>query len=330
MDRLDLPPMKWVNSIGAFELVLAGSFVLLYLAFIWRVIRTTQRLGLPQRRVLIKTILRTIYFGLIITALLGPSFGDTSREVKTVGKDIFICIDLSQSMNATDVQPSRLEKVKFELKNIVEAFNSDRIGLIMFSSEAYMQCPLTYDNNALNLFIQTLNTDMVPNFGTDFGPPLEMATEKLIADDTVITRSKSKITILISDGEDFGDNTDEIAEELESEGITLFTLGVGTKQGSKIPTRNGFKTDKSGNEVVTQLNSTSLEELAENTGGEYFEINESRNDVARLISAINGVEGEMRDAKQVDATQNRYFYFLGLALFLMLMDVVFSVKLIKL
>ncbi|MEQ9467199.1 MAG: VWA domain-containing protein [Ekhidna sp.] len=322
--------MKWVNSIGTFELILSGVFILLYVAFIMRVIMTTRRLGLPANRVLIKTILRKAYFGLIITALLGPSFGDTSREVKTVGKDIFICIDLSQSMNAVDVQPSRLEKVKFELKNIVEAFNSDRIGLIMFSSEAYMQCPLTYDNNALNLFIQTLNTDMVPNFGTDFGPPLEMATEKLIADDTVVTRSKSKITILISDGEDFGDNTDEIADELESEGITLFTLGVGTKKGSKIPTRNGFKTDKSGKEVVSQLNSSSLEKLAENAGGEYFEINESRNDVARLISAINKVEGEMRDAKQVDATQNRYFYFLGLALLLMVLDVLFSVKLIKL
>ncbi|MEO1255528.1 MAG: VWA domain-containing protein, partial [Bacteroidota bacterium] len=137
---------------------------------------------------------------------------------------MFVCIDLSQSMNATDVQPSRLSKVKFELKNIVEAFNSDRIGLIMFSSEAYMQCPLTYDNNALNLFIQTLNTDMVPNFGTDFGPPLEMATEKLTVDDTVITRSKSKIAILISDGEDFGENTSEVANDLESEGISLFTL----------------------------------------------------------------------------------------------------------
>ncbi|MEQ8626825.1 VWA domain-containing protein [Ekhidna sp.] len=322
--------MKWVNSISTFELVLMVVFALLYIGFIWRVIRTTRRLGLPAKRVIIKTILRTIYFGLIITSLLGPSFGDTSREVKTVGKDIFICIDLSQSMNATDVQPSRLEKVKFELKNIVEAFNSDRIGLIMFSSEAYMQCPLTYDNNALNLFIQTLNTEMVPNFGTDFGPPLEMATEKLIADDTVITRSKSKITILISDGEDFGDNTDEIAEDLDSEGITLFTLGVGTKQGSKIPTRNGFKTDQSGNEVVSQLNSSSLESLADNTGGEYFEINESRNDVSRLINAINSVEGEMRDAKQVDATQNRYFYFLGFALLLMILDVLFSVKLIKL
>ncbi len=322
--------MKWVNTLGTFELIIAGIFFLLYIAFMWRVVSTTKRLGLPARRVVIKMILRTLYFALIVTSLLGPSFGDASREIKTVGKDIFICIDLSQSMNATDVQPSRLEKVKFELKNIVEAFNSDRIGLIMFSSEAYMQCPLTYDNNALNLFIQTLNTDMVPNFGTDFGPPLEMATEKLIADDTVITRSKSKIAILISDGEDFGENTNEVADELESEGISLFTLGVGTQKGSKIPTRNGFKTDKSGKEVVTQLNSSSLEELADNADGEYFEINESRNDVARLINAINNVEGEMRDAKKVDATQNRYFYFLGAALLLMIMDVLFSVRLIKL
>ncbi|NQZ78921.1 MAG: aerotolerance regulator BatB, partial [Ekhidna sp.] len=105
---------------------------------------------------------------------------------------------------------------------------------------------------------------------------------------------------------------------------------VGTKTGAKIPIRNGFKKNKQGQEVVSQLNSTSLEDLAENSGGEYFEINESRNDVARLISAINNVEGEMRDAKQVDATQNRYFYFLWVALFLMVIDVLFSVKLIKL
>lgn len=274
--------------------------------------------------------MRTVYFGLIVAALMGPSFGEASREIKTVGKDIFICVDLSQSMNAVDVQPSRLTKVKFELKNIVEAFNSDRIGLIMFSSESYLQCPLTYDNNALDLFIQTLNTDMVPNFGTDFGPPLDMAREKLVSDDTVITRSKSKIIILISDGEDFGDNTESVAQEVEDEGISLFTLGVGTKSGSKIPIRTGFKTDQNGNEVVSKLNSKSLEQLAEDTGGEYFEINESRNDTERLINAINRVEGEMRDAKKVDSTQNRYFYFLGAALFLMVMDVLFSVKLIKL
>ncbi len=322
--------MKWIHSLGVFEMVLIGVFCLGYLLFVVRVIRTTQRLGLPFRRVFIKTFLRTIYFALIVIALLGPSFGDTSREIKTVGKDIFVCIDLSQSMNAMDIQPSRLAKVKFELKNIIEAFNSDRIGLIMFSSEAYLQCPLTYDNNALDLFVQTLNTEMVPNYGTDFGPPMEMAMDKLTDEDTIITRSKAKIVILISDGEDFGDNTAEIAEDLEDEGISLFTLGVGTKKGSKIPIRTGFKQDRNGNEVVSKLNSTSLENLADDTGGEYFEINESRNDTERLISAINSVEGELREAKKVDATQNRYFYFLGAALLLMAIDVLFSVKMIKL
>ncbi len=112
-------------------------------------------------------------------ALLGPAFGEARREVQSVGKDIFLAIDLSQSMNANDVQPTRLEKMKFELKNIVGTFTSDRIGLIIFSSEAFMQCPLTYDQNALNIFIETLHSGLVPNTGTDFGPPLKMALEKL-------------------------------------------------------------------------------------------------------------------------------------------------------
>ena len=322
--------MNWAYSIGTLEIVFILLFALLYVLFVIRVVRTTNRLNLPFHRVILKLILRTLYFSLLIITLLGPSFGDAAREVKTVGKDIFICVDLSQSMNAFDVQPTRLEKVKFELKNIVEAFSSDRIGLIMFSSEAFMQCPLTYDNNALNLFIHTLNTGLVPNLGTDFGPPLKMALKKLTADDTVITRSKSKIIILISDGEDFGENTDEVANDIESEEIKLFTLGVGTEVGSQILLRNGFKKDRQGKEVLTKLNSKSLEDIADKTDGEYFEINESQNDVERLISAINRIEGELRDAKQVDATQNRYYYFLGLALLLMILDVLISVKLIKL
>lgn len=322
--------MKWASSLGVIEIIFVVLFTLGYLLFLVRFLKTSHKLGVPAQRVIIKTVIRSSYFVLIIIALTGPSFGDASKEVQTVGKDIFVCMDLSQSMNAYDVQPTRLEKVKFELKNIVEAFNSDRIGLIMFSSEAYMQCPLTYDNNALNLFIQTLNTGMVPNFGTDFGPPLEMAIEKLITDDTTVTRSKSKIIILISDGEDFGENTESIASDVEKEGIKLFTLGVGTEVGSQILTDRGFKRDKQGNEVVSKLNSQSLRKVAKQTRGEYFEINESRNDTERLISAINNVEGDLRESKQVDATQNRYYYFLALALALMAIDVLLSIKLIKL
>ena len=321
--------MKWAASISQLELIFIGAFILFYAIYLIRALRIGSKLGNPMGRLLIKLSIRSIAFALIIISLLGPSFGETSREIKTIGKDIFICLDLSESMNAFDVQPTRLEKMKFELKNIVEAFNSDRIGLIMFSNEAFMQCPLTYDNNALNLFIQTLHTGLVPNTGTDFGPPLRMAFEKLDGETSIEGKQKSQIIVLISDGEDFGEETDEVAEDIEDAGIRLFTLGLGTSSGSKIQTSRGYKRDNDGNEVLSKLNSKSLEDLADKTGGEYFEINEQQNDVQRLINAINAIEGELKDAKEVDAKSNKFYYFLMAGLALLILDVLFQVKVFK-
>lgn len=321
--------MKWVSTLSDLEYIFMGVFVVLYALYMIRVFRIGRKLGNPFLRILPKLLVRGAAFALLIIALLGPSFGETTREIKTVGKDIFICLDLSESMNAFDVQPTRLEKIKFEMKNIVEAFNSDRIGLIMFSNEAFMQCPLTYDNNALNLFIQTLHTGLVPSTGTDFGPPLKMAFDKLEQEETSDSRQKSQIIILISDGEDFGDETDDIAEDIDDAGVRLFTLGVGTANGSKIQTPRGFKRNNAGEEVVTKLNSTSLEDLADKTGGEYFEINERQNDVDRMINAINAIEGELKDSKEVDAASNKYYYFLMAALGLLIIDVLFQVRVFR-
>ena len=269
--------------------------------------------------------MRTLFFALLVMAILGPSFGGAKKEVKSIGKDIMICVDLSKSMDAFDIQPTRLEKVKNEMKKLVAAFSSDRIGLIIFGSEAFMQCPLTYDQNALNLFIETLNTGLVPVGGTDFGPPLRMALDKL-ADDEGRTDTKSKVIILISDGEDFGEDTGEMVKEIENRDIRLFTLGVGTEKGGNIYAGNGLKKDREGNTVVTKLNSRSLRSIADKTGGEYFEINESRNDVSRLINTIGRIEGELRDARLVDVTANKYFYFLAFATVLLLLDLVINVK----
>jgi Ca-activated chloride channel family protein len=283
-------------------------------------------LKISYRALTIKLVLRSAYFVLFLIALLGPSFGDTSREVKAIGKDIMVCVDLSESMNADDIQPTRLTKVKFELKNLVNAFNSDRIGLIIFSSESFMQCPLTYDQGALNLFIETLGTNLVPNAGTDFGPPINMALEKLSGEESSSSEPKSKVIILISDGEDFGENTIEIVSKLEDSGIKLFTLGVGTESGSKIRTNYGFKTDKTGQEVFTKLNARDLKTLAIKTGGKYFEINEENNDIERLINAINSIEGELRDSRIVDVSANKYYYFVALALILMCIDLFVGLK----
>lgn len=321
--------MNWIREVGSFEIAFILVFVIAYTLYIARVIKIGTILKTSYRNIVWKLIIRTIYFLLIGAALLGPAFGESSKEIKAVGKDIFIAIDLSESMNAHDIQPTRLQKIKFELKKVVKAFSSDRIGIIIFSSEAFMQCPLTFDQNALNMFTEILNTGLVPNAGTDFGPPLKMALEKLDEPDATITQQKSKIIVLISDGEDFGEETESVVEEINNKNIKLFTLGVGTEEGSKIKTTNGFKLDNQGMEVVTKLSSNSLRKIASDTDGQYFEINDGDNDIERMINAINGIEGEVRDVRHIDVTADKYYYFLMAALGLILIDVLFSFKVIR-
>lgn len=322
--------MSLFRPFSLFEVILVVGFFVFYLAFVIRVIRIAKTLNTSFSRIFLKLFLRTLVFGLLVFSLLGPTFGDSKKEIKSIGKDIIICVDLSKSMEAFDVQPTRLEKVKFEMKKIVESFNSDRLGVIIFSSEAFMQCPLTFDQNALNLFIETMNTNLVPSAGTDFAPPLSLALKKLTEQEqTTSSQQKSKIIVLISDGEDFGEETSEIAKEIEDKDIKLFTLGVGTEAGSKISSGIGFKKDQSGNAVISKLNSSSLKALASKTGGQYFEINENRNDVSKLINTISKIEGELRDTRFVDVSANRYFYFLLAALGLLIFDLLIQIKTVR-
>ncbi|MCW5912377.1 MAG: VWA domain-containing protein [Cyclobacteriaceae bacterium] len=318
-----------IRNFGWVEATLLTLFLVAYGIYLWRIMRISRALHSPAYTIIFKLILRSVAVALVIISILGPAIGDSKKEVKSVGKDIMMCVDLSKSMDAFDIQPTRLEKIKFELKKIVAAFNSDRLGLVIFSSEAFMQCPLTYDQNALNLFIETMNTNLVPASGTDFGPPLKMALGKMKDDNSPNDSPKSKVIVLISDGEDFGEETDKIARQVEDEGIRLFTLGVGTEQGSQIAASKGFKTDQKGNVVVSRLNPASLKDLASKTDGQYFEINQTRNDVNRLINAINKIEGQMRDTRLVDVSANRYFYFLLAALILLLIDVMVSVRTVR-
>ena len=321
--------MEYIKEFGFIEILLILTFIIFYLIYIVRLLRINSSISISFKGVITKIIFRSTYFFLMIIALLGPSFGSSKKEIKVIGKDIMIAIDLSESMNANDIQPSRLEKIKFELKKIIDEFNSDRIGIIMFSNEAYIQCPLTYDKNALNLFIETLNTGLVPNSGTDFGPPLDLSLDKLLAD-KIQENDKSKIIILISDGEDFGENTYEIVDKIKESSIKLFTIGIGTAQGTRITLRNGvFKKDKDGKEVITKLNSTSLKKIANETKGKYFEISNQKNQINGMIHEIKEIKGDLIDSKFMDVTKNKYFYFLFVALMLMSMDFLFNFKIIK-
>ena len=322
--------MDLLRAFSNIEVALISLFIISYMIYMFRLYRINKHIKVDTQSVLIKFIVRSIYFSLMIISLLGPTFGVDKEEIKVIGKDIIISVDLSESMNAFDIQPSRLEKVKFEMKKIVSEFSSDRIGIIMFSSEAYTQCPLTYDRNALNLFIETLNTGLVPDSGTDFGPALELSLSKLLDDNSEGPDSNSKVIILISDGEDFGDNTESALNKIKDASVKLFTIGVGTLKGSKLYERRGiFKKDKDGIEIITKLNCESLIKSANYTKGKYFEISDQINSVDNMVSEIKNIKGEIKDVRTVDLSNNKYFYFLISALILMTLDFIFGFKIIS-
>jgi Ca-activated chloride channel homolog len=322
--------MTWFNELGRIELILISIFLFFYILYLGKVHRIASLLKTTARGVFVKFFFRVLYFSLIVLAILGPSFGEVSKEVESKGKDIYIAVDLSMSMNATDIQPSRLDKVKFELKNIIANFSSDRVGLIIFSSEAFVQCPLTYDQSALNLFIETLNTNLVPNAGTDFASPLLIAYKKFVEESEESIKNQAKTVILISDGEDFGEETQDALNDLESRGIKVFTLGVGTQAGSTIPFREkSVKLDESGRPVVTTLKREPLIEIAERTKGKFFEISNEKNNVAQLIESVKKIEGQVRDKRKMDVKANKFYIFLLPALLLILLDIFITVKVVR-
>ena len=323
--------MNFQEDIGIFELSLVSLFFMFYFLYLVRIYKINQQIKVNLKAVFMKFILRVTFFTLLIISLLGPNFGIKEEKVEVVGKDIMIAVDLSESMNANDIQPSRIEKVKFEIKKIVDEFSGDRIGIIMFSGEAFVQCPLTYDKNALNLFVETLNTGLVPNSGTDFGPPLELGLSKLQDENSGDNDFKSKIIILFSDGEDFGEDTDQSIEKIKENSLKLFSVGIGTDEGTKILDDFGnFKKDNEGNDVITKLNSSSLRETADKTGGKYYEISKNKNEINQMITEIKNIKGDIIDQQTSNISENKYFYFLLSALILVAIDFIFVSKIISL
>lgn len=320
--------MIWAYPDIRLTLLLAGVFVLLYLLYLTRFWSINRRLKVEKQRLFTKLIIRTAYFILFLIAFAGPSIGNSFKEVKEEGKDIFIAVDLSQSMNATDIGPSRLQRIKFELKNLIKSFPSDRIGLIIFSSEAFMQCPLTFDQAVIQLYIDGLNTGLVPNAGTDLTAPLKMAMERFMKDESQEVKAKS--VILISDGENFGEDLEGTISELAENNIKVFSLGIGTEQGSEIPRGNGMVIDPdTGEPAISKLESQSLQLASAETSGEYFEISDQAQQIGDLVSAIDRLEGGVANTRMVEASSNKYFYFLLAALGLALLDMILPIKTIK-
>ncbi|MCB2376626.1 VWA domain-containing protein [Hymenobacter sp. BT635] len=324
--------MKWAYPFAWAELLGAVLFFVLYVGYILRTRRLAAPLGQKGWRIGWKLALRVLYFPLLLVALLGPAYGVTQQPVRTAGKDVWLLVDLSRSMDAPDVAPSRLEKVKAELSTLINRFQADRLGLIVFAADAFVQCPLTYDQSALQLFLNTLQTNLVPAAGTDLTPALELALARIGATPQP-AGSPPRVTalVVVSDGEDYGENLEPTMRVLARSGVRLYSMGVGTLEGSRVPKSSGggYLRDARGQEVVSRLNPTGLRRLAVQTNGQYFELTDRRNEFPLLVNALNRIEGQAEQVRTVAVADNRYRYPLAVALVLLALDILLTIKVIR-
>lgn len=320
----------WSYTLSIIEYFLIFIFALSIVLYMWRVIKLSKILEKRYFKIFFKLPIRISYFTLLIIALLGPSFGLGKKYLEAVGKDIFILVDLSSSMKAQDISPSRLQKFKYELKKLFDKFEQDRIGLIVYASEAYLQCPLTHDRSILDTFLQTIDTQLIAYQGSNSKSALTLALNRL---ENIEYNSsgdfKSKVVILASDGEDYSDNMSEITDKYRNLGIKIFTLGIGTKAGGKIPIRGGYKLNSQGQVINTKLNSQHLKEIAQKSDGQHFEITNEKNEFPQLIQAVSEIKGRRLDAKTVNVAFNKYEYFVWIALALIIIDFSLIVKVFK-
>lgn len=231
------------------------------------------------------------------------------------GIDIMIALDVSNSMLAQDIKPNRLERAKQVINNLIDKMGNNRIGLIVFAGQAFLQMPLTSDLAAARLYVSNASPDAVPAQGTVIGEALRMSHAAL---DT--KEKKYKAVILISDGEDHDEKADAALNELQDNGIVVHTIGIGSPEGAPIfdPALDDYKKDEKGNTVVSKLNEKDLQNIATQTGGQYH-LYTNADEVANEVAASIG----QMEKKQISGTGIRiyssYFQWFLLAAFILLL-----------
>lgn len=267
-----------------------------------------------------KFILFTLAFALLIIGIVNPQAGTKLEEVKRKGADLMICLDVSNSMKAEDIQPNRLEKSKQAIAKLLDKLEGDRIGIIVFGGEAYVQLPITTDYAAAKLFLEGINTDMIPTQGTAIGAAINLAMESFGKDE-----GKNKAIVIITDGENHEDDAIKAAEAAAEKGVTIHTIGMGSADGSPIPiyrgtVREGFRKDKDGNTVVTKLNEQALQEIAAAGSGIYVRASNSDAGLNNVITAIDKLEKKQFESKMYSDYEDRFQWFISAALVLLLIE----------
>ncbi len=314
-----------------FNFVVLAGVILLGLFLFWTLSRKKQMLArfgdLPLLmktspyisfvRQRTKILLVLVGLSFITLALASLQFGTHLEVLRREGIDIVVAVDVSASMLARDMKPNRLEKAKQEIRGVIDRLKGDRIGLVAFAGEAFIQCPLTLDYSAAEFLLKAMNTNSVSVQGTALPSAIEMATSAFNEQER-----KHKVLLLLTDGEDHEGGAVEMAEEARKAGVRIYTVGIGSPTGEPIPVidRNGeqvgFKKDRDGEVIVSKLDDLTLQKIALATGGKFYRASAGEIELDKIFDEINSMEKKELEGTLVTRFDDRYQWPLLLAILL--------------
>lgn len=332
--------LRFENEYVLYALLLVPVLVGLYVYARYRQRKTWQKYGeIPLLKLLMpssspkmqnfKFILVCLIFSCLVLALANPQMGSGVEKGKRKGIDIMLCVDVSNSMLAKDYAPNRLEATKRALSLFVEELKGDRIGIVVFAGNAFVQLPITSDYAAAKMFISNISTRMISTQGTDIATAIDKAAASMLPQsDVTINQNQpmtQKVIVVISDGEDHFTESVEMASAVAKQGILVYTIGVGNSLGEPIPLRassgGDYMKDNEGNTVITRLNEQTLREIAQAGKGSYIHANNAHIGLDILLKDLNKLEKAEIEDIVFSRYENRYYVPLWIALVLLIIEI---------
>ncbi len=327
--------IKFANTEYIVLLALIVVFVIYYIVYRLWYKSAAKRMGdsavisklMPEAskgKPFIKFLLLTIIVLFMVVGIVDPQVGSKLENVKREGIDLYLVLDVSNSMLAEDIKPNRLERSKLAISSLIDKLQGDRLGIIIFAGNAYKQLPLTTDYSAAKLFLSAVDTKIVPSQGTAIGEAIDMATVSFGDTD------HNKAIIVITDGENHEDDAIEAAKTAHDLGISVFTIGMGLPEGAPIPLYNkygnqtGYKKDRSNNTVITKLDEDMLRQIAAAGGGAYARANNASTGLKRIFDDINAIDKKEIETRQFTDYEDRFQIFIGIALFLLIIELLIA------
>lgn len=271
-----------------------------------------------------KFIMLMLAYAFLIVGIADLQIGTKLEEVKREGVDVMIALDVSNSMKAEDIRPSRIERAKQTIAKLIDNLQNDRIGIIVFAGQAFVQLPLTSDFGAAKLFLSGIDTDIISSQGTAIGSAIDLAIKSMDTKD-----KKHKVLIVITDGENHEDDAVEAAKVARKDGIIVHTIGMGSQQGAPIPvyknnTRSDYLKDNQGKVVITKLDEGALQQIAKAGQGVFIRASNSDDGLKTILHEIAGMQKKNYGSKVVTDYEDRFQYFLGIAFLLLIIELLIS------